>query len=100
MIAHYLAPFLLAGSWPATIIGPPVLKDVNGVTFAVGQTVKIIGVITKLDNTDRHGLELTIQPNNPSTLGQIQHGYDGGPISPLPGKPVIQCAALNAIVGS
>lgn len=102
MLALILAAFELSGAWATSTVGPPVLKDVNGVTLSVGQTVKIVGVITALSPTNGHGLEVQILPNNPSSNvpAQIYHGYDGGPQSPTPGRPVILCAALNTVVGS
>lgn len=98
------AMFELAGAWPATTIGPPPVRDINGVAITVGSTVKLVGLVTAINPTSTHFMEVTFQPIYPAannlSPGLPQQAAFLMPQSPLPGKPVFQAGASQLIVGS
>ncbi len=51
MLGLLFAAHWLAGAWPDTPT-PAVMRDVNGKTLSVGQTVSVVGVITALTPAD------------------------------------------------
>lgn len=57
---------------PATLGVGEYTKDINGTQLAVGQTVKLVGVITAIDATDRKFEDITIQPLHPGFAVSVQ----------------------------
>ena len=101
MLALTFASFMLSGAWPATIVGPPVPRDVNGVIITVGATIKLVGTVLSVNGADGHGMGIVFQPLNPTgNITPAQQANYLMPTSPLPGKPVFKADPSQLIVGS
>lgn len=71
MLGIGLAPFM-SGLWGKLVFPPsdgPYLMDANGTTLTVGQTVKLVGVITSLNQSAAHFDGVSVRATHPNGSG-------------------------------
>lgn len=89
MLALEMADNWLAGKWLPATPGNPLYgdspQDVYGVTLAVGQTVKMVGVITAINTNDPHCQDIKVTPSYPNNQLFIPSvtGDAGNPFLPV-----------------
>ena len=77
----------MAGTWAIPPAAGDSIKDVNGVTIAVGDTVKFVATVVAINPTDPHygSIQVVgIHPNGEQVVPDVHFGNPQSPLFPVP----------------